>query len=191
MLREKSLDEARLERCCDIVERNANGKLRLDLRRLDINPVIAPAIDIVRPAAEAKGVKLRIADCGLRIAGSQLSNGRMKMTTPGGEQSAIRNPQSAIKESAVVMGDAARLQQIVWNLLSNAIKFTPTGGSVELRAERAGEHIRIVVSDTGIGKLLNYFHHFRGRQFFSGPALSRLCLSAGQDFDARSAYVDG
>jgi len=208
MLREKSLDEARLERCCDIVERNArtqlqliedlldtariaNGKLRLDLRRLDINPVIAPAIDIVRPAAEAKGVKLRIADCGLRIAGSQLSNGRMKMTTPGGDQSAIRNPQSAIKESAVVMGDAARLQQIVWNLLSNAIKFTPAGGSVELRAERAGEHIRIVVSDTGIGKLLNYFHHFRGRQFFSGPALSRLCLSAGQDFDARSAYVDG
>src|SRR5215510_8525491 len=168
MLREKSLDETRLERCCDIIERNArtqlqliedlldtariaNGKLRLDLRRLDINAVIAAAIDIVRPAAEANDVKLRIADSGLRIAGSRLSNGRIKSTAPGEEQSAIRNPQSAIKESAVVMGDAARLQQIVWNLLSNAIKFTPAGGSVELRAERAGEHIRIVVSDTGKG----------------------------------------
>jgi CheY-like chemotaxis protein len=67
-------------------------------------------------------------------------------TAPDKNQSAIRNPQSAI-----VKGDAARLQQIVWNLLSNAIKFTPAGGSVELRAERAGEHIRIVVSDTGKG----------------------------------------
>jgi CheY-like chemotaxis protein len=117
----------------------------------------------VRPAAEAKGVKLRIADpsiadCGLRIAGSQLSIGRMKTAT-GGDRSAIRNPQSAIKESAIVMGDGARLQQIVWNLLSNAIKFTPAGGSVELRAERAGERIRIVVSDTGKGIQPEFLPH--------------------------------
>ncbi|MGH9754999.1 MAG: DedA family protein, partial [Blastocatellia bacterium] len=50
----------------------------------------------------------RIADCGLRIADSQLSNGQMKITTPiesenrdqtapGQNQSAIRNPQSAIE----------------------------------------------------------------------------------------------
>jgi PAS domain S-box-containing protein len=176
MLREKQLDEARLEHCCDVIERNArtqlqliedlldtariaNGKLRLDLRRLDINPVIAAALDMVRPAAEAKGVRLRvagplIADCGLRIADSLSSNGQMKIVTPGGDQSAIRNPQPAI-----VMGDAARLQQIIWNLLSNAIKFTPAGGSVDLRAERAGEHIRIVVSDTGKGIQPEFLPH--------------------------------
>src|SRR5262245_25720379 len=38
---------------------------------------------------------------------------------------------------------------------------------------------------------LNNYNHFRGRQFFSVLALSRLCLSAGQDFDARPAYVNG
>jgi PAS domain S-box-containing protein len=187
MLREKSFDEALLERCCDIIERNArtqlqliedlldtariaSGKLRLDLRRFDISPVIAAALDIVRPAAEAKGVKLRIADpliadCGLRIADSQFSNGRIKTmapiksenrerAAPGKNQSAIRNSQSAI-----VVGDAGRLQQIVWNLLSNAIKFTPAGGSVELRAERAGEQIRIVVSDTGKGIQTEFLPH--------------------------------
>jgi PAS domain S-box-containing protein len=187
MLREKLLDDPRLERCCDIVERNArtqlqliedlldtariaSGKLRLELRRLDINPVIAAAFDIVRPAAEAKGVKLRIADpliadWGLGIRDSQSSNGGIKpmapiqsenrdRTAPGKNQSAIRNPQSAI-----VMGDAARLQQIVWNLLSNAIKFTPAGGSVELRADRAGEHIRIAVSDTGKGIQSEFLPH--------------------------------
>jgi two-component system, chemotaxis family, CheB/CheR fusion protein len=33
---------------------------------------------------------------------------------------------------AIVLGDADRLQQVLWNLLSNAIKFTPTGGRVEI-----------------------------------------------------------
>ena len=50
-----------------------------------------------------------------------------------------------------MVGDADRLQQIVWNLLTNAIKFTPRGGSVELRVERQAGQVVIVVSDTGIG----------------------------------------
>jgi CheY-like chemotaxis protein len=47
--------------------------------------------------------------------------------------------------------DATRLRQVVWNLLQNAIKFTPVGGRVALRVERAGERVRIIVSDTGRG----------------------------------------
>jgi CheY-like chemotaxis protein len=50
-----------------------------------------------------------------------------------------------------VDGDPLRLQQIVWNLLSNAIKFTPAGGRIELRCERASGHAVIELSDTGIG----------------------------------------
>ena len=50
-----------------------------------------------------------------------------------------------------IIGDAARLQQVVWNLLQNAIKFTPEGGRVELRLERADQHVRLIVSDTGKG----------------------------------------
>jgi signal transduction histidine kinase/FixJ family two-component response regulator len=50
-----------------------------------------------------------------------------------------------------VIGDSARLQQVVWNLLSNAIKFTPEGGRVELQMKSDANHIHVKVSDTGRG----------------------------------------
>ncbi|MGJ3629994.1 sensor histidine kinase [Sphingomonas sp. MMS24-JH45] len=49
-----------------------------------------------------------------------------------------------------VMGDAARLRQMVFNLLSNAVKFTPAGGISLALALDAG-HLRLTVADTGIG----------------------------------------
>jgi len=62
-------------------------------------------------------------------------------------------------------GDSNRLQQVVWNLLSNAIKFTDSGGSVELRLERADSNIQLSVIDTGVGiqpEFLPYvFERFR------------------------------
>ena len=100
------------------VSRIVTGKLRLDVVPVDPHSFIDPAVEAVRPAAEAKGVELRkVIDAG----------------------------------AGVVVGDPARLQQVVWNLLSNAVKFTPAGGRVELRLGRADAHVEIVVSDTGAG----------------------------------------
>jgi PAS domain S-box-containing protein len=50
-----------------------------------------------------------------------------------------------------VVGDAARLQQVMWNLLSNAVKFTPPGGSVAVEVARRDRHAEIRVTDSGIG----------------------------------------
>ncbi len=49
-----------------------------------------------------------------------------------------------------LLGDPTRVRQIVSNLLSNALKFTRSG-RVDLRIERAGAGVNIVVADTGIG----------------------------------------
>ena len=51
----------------------------------------------------------------------------------------------------VVMADPVRLDQMVGNLLTNAIRFTPTGGRIDVRAERVGEDVRVCVRDTGQG----------------------------------------
>jgi signal transduction histidine kinase len=55
-------------------------------------------------------------------------------------------------ENAVMMGDRARLRQLLLNLVTNAIKYTPRGGSVELAVvRRSGDEVSISVRDTGIG----------------------------------------
>jgi PAS domain S-box-containing protein len=51
-----------------------------------------------------------------------------------------------------VVLDGARFKQILYNYLSNALKFTPEGGRVVVRVQPEGrEHIRVEVTDTGIG----------------------------------------
>lgn len=50
-----------------------------------------------------------------------------------------------------VRADPNRLQQILLNLLTNAAKFTPKGGYISIRCERAGDVIYIHVADTGPG----------------------------------------
>ncbi|MEH2061490.1 MAG: ATP-binding protein [Nostoc sp.] len=50
-----------------------------------------------------------------------------------------------------VLGDSARLQQVIWNLLSNAIKFTSQGGRVQISLQNIDSHVAITVKDTGMG----------------------------------------
>jgi len=76
MLRAGGMDEARANRALEAIERNANaqvqliddlldvsrvvaGKMRLDVRPVDLIQVVESALDAVRPAAAAKGVRLQ------------------------------------------------------------------------------------------------------------------------------------
>jgi CheY-like chemotaxis protein/anti-sigma regulatory factor (Ser/Thr protein kinase) len=76
MLKTGSLDEATATRAIDVIERNANaqlqliedlldvsriitGKLRLDVKSVVPATVIEAAVDALRPAAEARGIRLQ------------------------------------------------------------------------------------------------------------------------------------
>jgi signal transduction histidine kinase len=47
--------------------------------------------------------------------------------------------------------DPGRVEQVFTNLVSNAIKYSPNGGRIELRLRRAGDRVRVSVSDEGTG----------------------------------------
>ncbi len=103
----------------------------LDLSRIVVGtlPLNHQPVDVARVAQLALDTVRPVAD----LKGVQL----------------ISNLQS---DAGTVSGDAERLQQVVWNLLSNAVKFTPAAGRVSLAVQRVdGSHVRIAVSDTGVG----------------------------------------
>ena len=77
LLRSKAIDEAAFTRGLDTIERNAksqakliedildvsriiSGKLRLEVRAIELVPIIEMAIDAVRPAAEAKEIDIQV-----------------------------------------------------------------------------------------------------------------------------------
>ena len=143
ILKSGRLDPESVSHAIEVIERNAwaqkqiiedildvsrviTGKLQLHLGPVDLVGIVNAALDAVRPALEAKDIKID----------SEF--------------------QSGLK---IIVGDADRLQQVVWNLLSNASKFTPPGGVVGVRAGMDNLYAEIVVSDTGPGIAPEFLPH--------------------------------
>lgn len=60
-----------------------------------------------------------------------------------------------------VLGDAVRLQQVLWNLLKNAAKFTVEDGHILVRTRRMaeGNRLQIEITDNGIGLSVEELAH--------------------------------
>jgi len=83
----------------------------------------------------------------------------LESVRPAAQAKSIQLDADLDLAAGAVMGDATRLQQIVWNLLSNAVKFTPRGGRVEIRLERSDSNVQIIVTDTGRGIRTEFLPH--------------------------------
>ena len=133
VLRSGKLKEAAVTTALEVIERSARAQSQLIEDILDISRITSGKL-----ALDSSPMDLRLV-VQAAIDGVQLS-------------ADAKNIEIVSQlSSTAVLGDAARLQQVVWNLLSNAIKFTPAGGRVEIALESIDNHAQLRVSDTGKG----------------------------------------
>ena len=84
-----------------------------------------------------------------------------------------------ILQPATVMGDAARLIQVIMSLVDNALIYTNAGGTVTVSVETCASHVHISVSDTGIGIAQKDIEHIFERFYRADPARSKASGGSG------------
>ena len=135
LLRSGTLAPHLVGRALEVVERNAEAQARLIEDLLDVSRIIGGKVQLdIQPVAVLSFVEAAV-----------------EAQIPAASAKGIRIEKAIDPNAGIVAGDPVRLQQVVWNLLSNAVKFTPAGGRVEVRAERAGANVHVTVADTGRG----------------------------------------
>lgn len=137
----------KLEEGLAVIERNAKNQAKLINDLLDMSRISSGKIQLDRVPVDVRSL-VESAAAGVR----PLMDGRaLECDVP--------------RVPIAVLGDSARLEQVITNLLSNAIKFTPAGGGVGVRVKEQADSVVITVWDTGQGiaaEFLPYvFERFR------------------------------
>ena len=143
LLRSTQMDEVRRAKALETIERNARLQQKIVEDILDVQRIIGGQLRLdrepmpFRPVVESAVESIRPMAAGKSIA----------LTVELGD------------DPAILIGDHARLQQVVWNLLSNAMKFTPEGGGVRITLDVTESRVELVVSDTGAGIAPEFLPH--------------------------------
>jgi signal transduction histidine kinase len=89
-----------------------------------------------------------------------------------------------------IVGDPARIAQLLDNLISNAIKFTPVGGHVDVRVDASAGSAVIEVSDTGFGIPPEEQEQLFQRFFRTRSATDKAIAGTGLGLSIAKAIVD-
>ena len=128
-------DEPQARQAVEIVQRQVKHMTRLVEDLLDVSRITLGKVTLRKKEADVA----QILRAGIELTRPLIDEKRHEMT--------ITLPV----EPLVVVGDPARLAQVVGNLLNNAAKYTEEGGTIALSAERQAEQVVIKVKDNGIG----------------------------------------
>jgi PAS domain S-box-containing protein len=135
LLQSREFDKVAVKKALSTIERNAQLQAQLIEDLLDVSRILQGKLSLNMAAVNLSSTIQAALETVRLAAEAKNIYIHTKLDTACGQ----------------VLGDLARLQQVVWNLLSNAVKFTPEGGRVDIRLEHIGSHAQITVSDTGKG----------------------------------------
>ncbi|HSQ62477.1 MAG TPA: PAS domain S-box protein [Polyangiaceae bacterium] len=143
MLLRHPMEPAKQTRALESIERSAVAMAKLIEDLLDFSRIVSGKMRV-----EPRPVDL-----------AEVVGNAIDAIGPGAEAKGIRIASSIERGDRPFIGDASRLQQIVWNLVNNAVKFTPPGGTVSVALRPAGESLELTVSDTGMGIDAGFLPH--------------------------------
>ncbi|MBE9008870.1 response regulator [Pseudanabaenaceae cyanobacterium LEGE 13415] len=142
LLKSGNLNAEKTAHAIDIIERNAKLQTQLIEDLLDVSRILRGKLSLTMAPVDLESIVKSALDT-VRLAA---------------EAKSIQL-QTNLSSTQSVLGDAARLQQVVWNLLSNAIKFTPEEGTVTVHLMQVETQVQIRVSDTGQGISADFLPH--------------------------------
>ncbi len=153
LLKTGSLGPEAAARAIETIGRNARAQAQLVEDLLDVSRIVTG--------------KLRLDMAALDL--TEVADAALDVTRSAAEGKGIHLSAHYDTRPILLMGDADRLQQVIWNLLSNAIKFTPPRGRIEVQVRASTGHAQILVRDTGAGIPADFLPHVfdRFRQFDS------------------------
>lgn len=135
MLKMGGLDQESFDMAIESIERSTSVQAQLIEDILDVSRIVAGKLRLQMGPVDLADVVERAVNTVRHTA----------------DEKKIKLDISIDHDLPKTMGDAGRLQQVVWNLMSNAIKFTSEGGHIEIGLSRVDGNAEIRVSDTGRG----------------------------------------
>jgi PAS domain S-box-containing protein len=158
----RGLSVERQAHALEVVERNALSQAR----------IVEDLIDVSRILSGKLRLEVGPVDLGAAVEAA------LESIRPAAEAKGLQ--LSLRLQEGTILGDASRIQQMIWNLLTNAVKFTPSGGHIDVDARRDNGSIEISVRDDGAGiapEFLPYvFERFRQAEASSNRRYGGLGL---------------
>ena len=171
MLRHSQVEPPRIPGVLETIERNAQAQAQLIADVLDVSRIITG--------------RLRLTIGSVRVA--QVIENAAETARPAANAKHIDLRIESAEDLPTILGDADRLQQVVWNLVSNAVKFTPAGGRSSSRPSRPIRKSRLPYATPVVGSRPSFC---RSRSIDSGrPTRALLACTVGSVWALRSSSI--
>jgi len=142
MLRTERLPPDGARHAIAVIERSALAQRHLIEDLLDVSRIVSNRLHISRePLPFAEVVEAAVDTVRPQARAQQIE---IDMT---------------LDRSPIVLGDARRLEQVVWNLAWNAVKFTHPSGRISIKLEHTNKQAILTVADTGVGISSKFLPH--------------------------------